>query len=66
MGIILGHKKRVQTYAGTPINYGRESVDSLPSGGKIYYSENDILLIDLVKIYGGFVIKLTIITFKNF
>jgi hypothetical protein len=45
---------------------GRESVDSLPSGGKIYYSENDILLIDLVKIYGGFVIKLTIITFKNF
>jgi hypothetical protein len=44
----------------------RESVDSLASSGKIYYSENDILLIDLVKIYGGFVIKLTIISFKNF
>jgi hypothetical protein len=38
----------------------------LPSGGKIYYSENDILLIDLVKIYRGFVIKLTIVSFKNF
>lgn len=44
---------------------GSGPVGPSPSGGKIYYSENDILLIDLVKIYGGFVVKLTIVSFKN-